>query len=142
VAERPRITQLPGTHTRKWHVPAEVLTSTTFSSTMWVNNLNATIRITRATFTPESTLSGTATNFMVLAFVNKSTTGSGVTVIASSTLDNLKALTNYQEHALVLHATTTSRDIQNGEVVGFEKRVTANGATLMRGLAQIEFQFT
>jgi len=76
MAERPRETQLPGTHTREVRVAAQN-TGVANEIATWTNDTGATVRITAVGYTPDAAVTGIVTNFFSLQARNKGTDGTG-----------------------------------------------------------------
>lgn len=141
MAERPRVTQLPGTQSKDASVITVAL-GTDLDQEIWTNKTGAPVEITAVTFTPDAAHSGAATNNMTLGVVNKELLGVGTVIVAPqkafvSGID----LVAFKPDDIPVSTTAADVRVETGEVLAFSKVENGTGLAQPAGLVTIEYRF-
>lgn len=143
MAERSRLSQIPGTHTVT--IPTILIAAATSDEVaLWVNKHNATVRMTACSFTPETAVTANDTNNFTLQIRNKGTDGTGTTGVTQIRTLNVAggSIAAFDEDGLTLSTTAADTDIDTGEVVALDKGENGSGLELPAGVITLEFQFS
>jgi hypothetical protein len=142
MAERSKITQLPGYMEWVCAVPAATITEAK-SKIVYINNTGATQILVGASFIPDTAIAGTVTNYTSIRITDLNTTGTGTkTMTAIKNFSNTaNSLTVAQPFAFTLSTTAASLQLTAGQVVGFTKTIAASGMVLPAGLVSLRFRF-
>lgn len=109
---------------------------------VWRNNTGSKVKIGKAAFTPDETLTGADTNSVSLQFQSRLAAGG-----ASKNITAVKAYTSgvdiaqFVEDALVLSTTAADLEVDDGELVILDVTMPGTGLALPAGLATLEFEF-
>ena len=96
--------------------------------------------VTSVSYTPEASITGTATNFRTLRLVNKGSDGAGTTVVASLAFSSgAVTATAFDEKAITLSAVEGATTVAQGDVLVWDETVTLTGLAAPGGLVQVEF---
>ena len=142
MAERSRLSQLPGTHFAQAHVLASAATNDD-EQPVWTNKHNATVRITSVGFIPDADITGAATNNFIVQLRNKGVLGTSTTgVTALKTFDSGTDADGFLEDAQTLSTTDADLDIDAGETVAWNKTENGTGLDMPAGIVTIGYQFS
>lgn len=140
MAERPRRTQMGGTVHVQVAVPTVALGSDD-DQVVWLNKTGAKVRLTAATFTPETAVTGNDTNTLKVQLRNKGLLGVGTTAVTPvKKYGTGTDLVAFKPDDIPLSATLADRDIDVGEVVALNKTEDGTGLALPEGVMTLEFQ--
>ncbi len=141
MAERPRVTQLPGTQSKDASVITVAL-GTDLDQEIWTNKTGAPVEITAVTFTPDAAHSGAATNNMTLGVVNKELLGIGTVIVApQKAFVSGVDLVAFKPDDIPVSATAADVRVEKGEVLAFSKVENGTGLAQPAGLVTIEYKF-
>ncbi len=143
MAERSRLSQLPGTHFAQSYVLNEPAADLTHEQVVWTNNHNATVRLVSVGYIPEDTLTGANTNSMNVELRNKGADGTGATVV--TTVKSFLSGTNanaFTADAQTLSSTVADTDIDANETVVWRRTKVGTGLTMPAGVVIIGYQFS
>lgn len=142
MAERSRLSQLPGRHL--YQVPlALVALGTAKDMVAFINNFGAPIIIKAVSLVPQAAKTGNDTNNFTLQLRNKELGGAGaVAVTAVKTYDTGTDLVAFDEDALVVSTTAANLRVEDGEVLALNKGETGSGLEMPDLVLSIEFEFT
>ena len=141
MAERPRRTQLPGTEGVQAAIIAQTI-NVEDKLLVWRNNTGAKVKITKAAFTPDETLTGAATNSVSLQFQSRLAAG-GASKNITAVKDYVSGvnIAQFVEDSLVLSTTAADLEVSDGELVILDVLMPGTGLALPAGLATLEYQY-
>ncbi len=141
MVDRPRRTTLSGAEGVGGHIEA-IGATTSNEVEVWRNNTGAKVKITKASFSPDETLTGAATNNLTLQFKSKLAAG-GVNknITAIKTYASGVDIAQFAEDSLVLSTTAADLEVDNGQLVTLDKAENGTGLALPAGKATLEYQF-
>jgi len=93
-------------------------------------------KIIKCSIIPDSTITGANTNNCVLSFVNKGSSGTGTSTIASKTFSSGVNASEYDETDL---GAVSNNLLNEGDVVTFKKSENGTGMTMPALTAKIEY---
>ena len=98
------------------------------------------LRINDVRFTPDSAITGNATNFATLRVRNKGLAGTGTTVMATLAFDTPTTddVAAFDEKAIPVSATSANRNAVEGDVIAVEKTVGGTGLAI-DGVLTVEY---
>lgn len=141
MAERPRITQLPGTQERHAAIISIALGSSD-EVLVWLNNSGASVNIKQAGFIPDEAHTGADTNNMALQFKSKTSAGAAnKNITAVKTYSSGVDMTKFVKDALVVSSTAADVIVKDGESVTLDKTENGSGLALPAGLAVLEIRY-
>jgi hypothetical protein len=129
--------QAPLTHTKQARVGA--LGATADAATQSVGEAPFDGTVTAATYTPDSTITGAATNNRTISLVNKGQAGTGTTVIATLTFNNGVNAAGDDETPMTLSGTPANLVVAAGDVLAFNSTHNGTGIADPGGLVQVTF---
>ena len=141
MAEKPRITQLPGTIGIQEGVKTIAL-GTADELIVWRNNTGATLKVTEFGYTPDTAVTGNTTdNFTLRGKVKTAAGAAAANLTAVKTYGTGVNISQFVVDTLTLATTAASLLIDNGELVTLDKAETGSGLALPEGIVTIKGQF-
>ncbi len=138
---KPASTSLDGEHPVQIRTPA-IGATTSDEVLVWRNNTGRTVRISKAGFSPDTALTGAATNNLTLQFKSKVAAGTAkLNVTAIKTYASGTDIAQFAEDELVVSSTIADLLVLNGECVTLDKAENGTGLALPAGIATLEYTF-
>ncbi len=143
MAERGKVTQLPGDHSAQTHIEL-VANGTSDEVAIWVNDTDANVEITEAAYTPDAAVTGDDTNNFTLQVKNKGTDGTGTTGVTDIKTYNVASggIAAFDKNSLVLSSTAANLLVAPGEVLSLDKAENGSGDTMEQGVFNLTYKFT
>lgn len=142
MVERSKLSQTSGDHSIQAVVNA-IANTVSDEVVIWVNDTDATVKITEAAYTPDAAVTGDDTNNLTLQIRNKELVGVGtVGVTAIKTYSSGVDIIAFDKDALVLSTTDADLLVDAGEVLTLNKAETGTGLTMPQGVVNLTYQFT
>ncbi len=91
--------------------------------------------VTAVSYTPDSTITGHASNNRTFSVINKGTDGTGTTSIATKT--TTADVTGDDESALTLSGTAANLNVSTGQILEFNSDANSSGVADPGGLVQV-----
>jgi len=140
MADRPRLTQLPGNHSSQSYHPAVSL-GTDSENIVLLNKTGATIKVTGVYYTPDTAVTGDDTDNYTLAVQNKGAAGTGTTAVASLELATDVDMTANVAKAITVSTTAANLLVSDGHALTLKKTEANSGLALPEGQVTITYQF-
>jgi hypothetical protein len=109
---------------------------------VWRNDSGAAVNVTGVRYTPDTAVTGDATNNFALQLKSKTAAGAAAhNVTAVKTYAAGVDMTQWVADALVLSTTAADLRVEDGEVLTLDKTENGTGLTLPEGVVEVDYQF-
>ena len=141
MAERSRVTQLPGAVVK--HVAVPTFTGTAADEVLVYSNQDgAKLKIISAGYIPDEAVTGAATNNFALQFKSKTAAGATDKNITSvKTYASGTDMVQFDQDNLTLSTTAADLEVVNGGAITLDITKNGTGLALPAGLAVVTFQY-